>query len=932
MSKPRWLLLLFCTCVIPMSLIAQQGDQMGEIERQIIEKFLKAKPVPAAPHASAKRELIEELHGYAAKKPDLKKPDAVAKYVSDVETLLGNLKALSADDRKTLKAVKNVEKYLKRLKAKSSKTYLTAIVKSVAKIEIPKSAGNADYRRQIEQLLAMPSDEAHDGLLDEKEYVSATKCQTCHPIHFKQWSLSQHAYAQISPVYLSMQNQINKLTSGTNGDFCIRCHNQVGMNKKESTYASNLERHPASREGITCVVCHRISPGKQTAKGSLPYGKVSGRIGLLKADLSGIVFGPRPDDSVKEAIDTIKGQAVHVDSKKFAQINTSGFCGTCHDVNLFNGFRLEEAFSEYKNSAAAKKGISCQDCHMGVEQGFALTDAGGSLSARNYHVGLAATASTAKRKITNHMFSGPDHTVVHPGIFPVDDLLVKMATMQEWLDFDFESGWGSKLWEDSFSAAADPEAVKQFAPAAATGQPFRWMYAEDRKKAREVIYLQMNKLAEARRHRLVVLRNGYLLAETETGDTQNSTKIRVSAASQGDGIRFDIGVKNGTDGHSVPTGFIAERLVWLQVDVTKVGADRPLFQSGDLDPNGDLRDSHSTFVHNGDSRWAIADGIGAQRLLVSPSKTIDNDEHIRVAVDRQLFNLQSNFITRNIRGGEREQVLAVNHSVDLLPFIRPSTRSTVLTGQPAGARIHRKNIPPNVVRKASYKVHRDLLDGSGDYVIEVKLVAGMIPVNLLSAIESVGFDYGMSTRGLARRVVFGYKTEIDAMRYHSFKSAADVKAVTANAGYRQRAEKELAPQLRVLNAPDAAYWIDLACVNYYARDVQQKKIDFAMERIVALPDYSTIAAQYLYKRSLESLKLDNIDQSDELVSFLVRWKRQAGADIEKIDEILAIILTDKYENDYWSSSEIYEKNHGLLLSKIAGHEVLESQKRTVRVD
>ena len=64
----------------------------------------------------------------------------------------------------------------------------------------------------------------------------------------------------------------------------------------------------------------------------------------------------------------------------------------------------------------------------------------------------------------------------------------------------------------------------------------------------------------------------------------------------------------------------------------------------------------------------------------------------------------------------------------------------------------------------------------------------------------------------------------------------------------------------------------------------------------------------------------------------MRWKRQAGADIEKIDEILAIILTDKYENDYWSSSEIYEKNHGLLLSKIAGHEVLESQKRTVRVD
>ena len=120
--------------------------------------------------------------------------------------------------------------------------------------------------------------------------------------------------------------------------------------------------------------------------------------------------------------------------------------------------------------------------------------------------------------------------------------------------------------------------------------------------------------------------------------------------------------------------FIAERLVWLFVEVQDKNGNT-IFRSGDLDPNGDVRDSHSLYAHNGD-----------------------------LPLDKQLFTLQSRFLTRNVRGGEREQVLAVNFSVDPLPFIRPSTRSTVLTGQPAGARIHRYSIPPNGVRTAAYRV------------------------------------------------------------------------------------------------------------------------------------------------------------------------------------------------------------------------------------
>ena len=125
--------------------------------------------------------------------------------------------------------------------------------------------------------------EAHATLFAECRYPSATTCNTCHPKHYREWSVSQRAYAQLSPFYLAINNFINSLTSGSMGDFCLRCHNQVGANLGESPYVSNLERHPTSREGITCVVCHRINKS---------YNKASGRIAVVEGDLLQPVYGP----------------------------------------------------------------------------------------------------------------------------------------------------------------------------------------------------------------------------------------------------------------------------------------------------------------------------------------------------------------------------------------------------------------------------------------------------------------------------------------------------------------------------------------------------------------------------------------------------------------------------------------------------------------
>ena len=66
---------------------------------------------------------------------------------------------------------------------------------------------------------ALDANKAHEKVLLENRFPLATACRTCHPSHFDEWSVSQHAYAQLSPVFNAMQGTIQKLTNGTNGDW-----------------------------------------------------------------------------------------------------------------------------------------------------------------------------------------------------------------------------------------------------------------------------------------------------------------------------------------------------------------------------------------------------------------------------------------------------------------------------------------------------------------------------------------------------------------------------------------------------------------------------------------------------------------------------------------------------------------------------------------
>jgi nitrate/TMAO reductase-like tetraheme cytochrome c subunit len=555
--------------------------------------------------------------------------------------------------------------------------------------------GDAVETEEDRDVAAMAATE-HANLFIENDYPSATTCATCHPKHYKEWSVSQHSYAQLSPVYLSFSSFTNEITSGTNGDFCFRCHTPIGANMNEDPFMSNLDRHPSSREGITCIACHRMNK---------TYNKRSGRLAIQKGDLLAPVYGPKGGEELARVLDNTDeyrvvtekgkpGRKIHTTAVKFESLSSSTFCGQCHDVTLLNGFRLEEAFSEYRMSPAAAKGTTCQDCHMGKEQGVPS----------GYEEGPAAVVGgkeTNPRKLTNHIFAGPDYSVIHPGLFPHNVEAQELATMREWLQFDHKAGWGTDKFED-----AVPDDMKF---------PSRWESVDDRYDAREILNVQFERLEWVRQKRLEVLNNGYKLGEA------------VVTRSDKGGLAFKVKVENLTDGHNVPTGFAAERLIFMQVTVTD-STGKAVFKSGDYDPNGDVRDHESAYVINGD-----------------------------LPLDEQLFDLRGRILVTNSRGGERERVIPVPYPITTIPFLRPTTRSLILTGESPVERIHRRSLAPLDHTWAKYKVDGDLLTGKGPYKAKVDFIAGMAPANLIGAIKNRGFDYAMSAREVAGNVAAGYE-------------------------------------------------------------------------------------------------------------------------------------------------------------------------------
>jgi len=508
---------------------------------------------------------------------------------------------------------------------------------------------------------------------DESLYPTAAQCGGCHKQIYEEWSSSQHAYASISPMFHKFEQKFQTLTQGTVGTFCVRCHQQVGTQLGEAREAPLWARSQISREGITCITCHRVKEqyGKVNGERRVEPGKIyepvygSGKKSVLKD-----VLANKETYSVKTSVNG-RGNDIHKGMITNDQITKSEFCVSCHQVAVNLGIKLEIVWDQYRDSPARKAGITCQDCHMSKSPGRPA----GYTTAPSAIVG--GKEVNPGRKHANHRFIGPGYSIAHPGIFP-HNAKAQAYSIKDWMQFDWRAGWGTTQFEDK--VAAGKIKVKF---------PKRWADANDREDAREIIDQNLIKLDERDNLRRQVMENS---SKVDGPYIEGTPRV-------GSNLAFTYKIKNINTGHNLPSGSLgAQPQLW--VNVALVDPDgKNIWESGYVDSNGDVADLHSLDVAAG-----------------------------RIDTDQMLVNFQTKFLTTNVKGTEREMYLPVNFDIDPLPQLRPPGIPTTVLNHPPLVRMENHSLTPLGVKEAQYEVPGNLITRPGKYRLAFRMRSRAEPI------------------------------------------------------------------------------------------------------------------------------------------------------------------------------------------------------------
>ena len=504
-------------------------------------------------------------------------------------------------------------------------------------------------------------------------YPTAAQCGECHKQIYEEWSSSNHAYASISPMFHAFEQKFQHLTQGTVGTFCVRCHQQVGTQLGENRETPLWKMSQISREGVSCITCHRVQE---------QYGKVNGERRVEPGKIYDPVFGSGEKSVIKDILankDTYsvktskdgRGTDMHNGMMTNPQITKSEFCVSCHQVAVNLGIKLEIVWDQYRDSPAMKAGVTCQDCHMGKVPG----------KPDGYATGPSAVVGGKEinpgRKHANHRFIGPGYSIAHPGIFP-HNTKAQAFTMKEWLEFDWRSGWGTNDFEDK---VAHGKIKVDF--------PKRWADGLDREDARQIIDENLKKLDERYELRRQVMENGtkidgpYFEGDPKAGKT----------------LAFSYKIKNMNTGHNLPSGSLgAQPQLW--VNVALIDPDgKNIWESGYVDSNGDMADLHSLDVAAG-----------------------------KIRTDQQLVNLQTKFLTTNVKGTDREMYLPVNFDIDPLPHLRPPQIPTTVLNHPPLVRLENHSLTPLGEMQAKYEVPGNLIKKPGKYRLAFRMRSRAEPI------------------------------------------------------------------------------------------------------------------------------------------------------------------------------------------------------------
>jgi hypothetical protein len=243
----------------------------------------------------------------------------------------------------------------------------------------------------------------------------------------------------------------------------------------------------------------------------------------------------------------------------------------------------------------------------------------------------------------------------------------------------------------SMPAAANAFTAEVLALKASMGMKFPsvWSDPGDREEAWSVVQANIESLEEKREMRRQVMENG----------SRIDGPFFESSPKAGSSLDFKYVVTNTDDGHNLPSGSLgAQPEIWMNVALMDPDG-KNVWESGYVDSNGDFADVHSLDVAAG-----------------------------KIEYDKQIFNLQTKFLTTNIKGTEREMYLPVNFDIDQRPLLRPSNVPTTILNHAPFVRMEGRSIPPLGKRDAKYSIPGDHLKKKGTYKLAVRLRSRAEPI------------------------------------------------------------------------------------------------------------------------------------------------------------------------------------------------------------
>ncbi|MFT3925878.1 MAG: multiheme c-type cytochrome [Myxococcales bacterium] len=218
--------------------------------------------------------------------------------------------------------------------------------------------------------------------MSREELMNPVTCSGCHPRHYREWSSSMHAYASKDPVFLAMNQRGQRETYGQMGDFCVGCHAPLAVREGLTSDGLNLADVPPEFQGVTCYFCHNAVGLEADHNGKVTLANDQTMRGSLH-------------DAVDPGVHAVQYSTLHDRDS----VQSSVFCGSCHDVVTPKGVHLERTFAEYNESGFSKVGTppfeTCTGCHMDVSRSGAP-------------VAVMPGRELPKRKMHEHLWPGVD--------------------------------------------------------------------------------------------------------------------------------------------------------------------------------------------------------------------------------------------------------------------------------------------------------------------------------------------------------------------------------------------------------------------------------------------------------------------------------------------------------------------------------------------